>query len=337
MKNIFVPAKFYRAVYACVLIIFTHTLSGQEIKLIGAEIPYTKDSFTYKIVDNLEIQADVYRYPGKELRPGIIWLHGGALIFGTRRMLPAEQMKLYLESGFTVISIDYRLAPETKLVEIIEDLEDAYAWVRSEGPALFNIDADKIAFVGHSAGGYLTLMAGFRLKPAPKALISFYGYGDITGSWLTQPDSFYNKNPIISLDQALEYIGNTVISNPASDPQWPNGRAKFYLYCRQQGLWPREVGGHDPLTEYDWYSDYEPLRNVTLEYPPTVLLHGEKDTDVPYEQSVLMAGALKQFNVNHEFISNPNWGHMFDATGMEDQAVQDAFSKLIIFLKSHVK
>lgn len=337
MKNIFTQATYSRAVFAFVLIVFTQTLCGQEIKMASDEIPYIKDSYTYKIVDNHEIQADVYRYPGEELRPGIIWLHGGALIIGTRGWLPSEQMKFYLKAGYTVISIDYRLAPETKLAEIIEDLEDAYAWVRSEGPKLFNIDADRIAIVGHSAGGYLTLMAGCRLKPSPKALVSFYGYGDITGSWYSRPDSFYNKNPTITLDQALEFIGNTVISSPPPEPQWPNGRAKFYLYCRQQGLWPREVSGHDPLREQEWFSDYEPLRNVTSKYPPTVLLHGEKDTDVPFEQSVLMAGALKQYDVTHEFIRNPEWGHMFDATGMEDQAVQEAFNKVLKFLESHVK
>lgn len=108
MKNIFTQATYSRAVFAFVLIVFTQTLCGQEIKMASDEIPYIKDSYTYKIVDNHEIQADVYRYPGEELRPGIIWLHGGALIIGTRGWLPSEQMKFYLKAGYTVISIDYR-------------------------------------------------------------------------------------------------------------------------------------------------------------------------------------------------------------------------------------
>ncbi len=337
MKCIFTQNKYYWAIFTLVLVAFTQTLYGQEIKLAGDEILYSKESYTYKIVDNHKIQADVYRCPGEELRPGIIWLHGGALIFGTRGMLPSDQMKLYLKAGYNVISIDYRLAPETKLAEIIEDLKDAYAWVRSNGPTLYNIDADRIAIMGHSAGGYLTLMAGCCLKPSPKALVSFYGYGDITGSWYSQPDSFYNKNPTISRDQALEFIGNTVISSSPPGSQWPNGRVKFYLYCRQQGLWPKEVGGHDPLKEQEWFSNYEPLRNVTSEYPPTILLHGEKDTDVPFEQSVLMAEALKQYNIPHELIRNAEWGHMFDSTRMEDRAVQGAFKEVLLFLENHVK
>jgi len=337
MKNFFNQDKYSQAVYTFILIFFTHTLSGQEMSMAGDGIPCSKNSYTYKYVDNHEIKADVYRYPGEELRPGIIWIHGGALIFGTREGFPSEQIEMYLKAGYTVISIDYRLAPETKLAGIIEDLEDAYAWVRSEGPTLFNIDANRIAIVGHSAGGYLSLMAGYCLKPSPKALVSFYGYGDITGSWYSQPNSFYSQNPAIPRDQALEFIGNTVISSSPPGPQWPNGRAKFYLYCRQQGLWPIEVSGHDPLRELEWFSDYEPLRNVTSDYPPTMLLHGEKDTDVPFEQSVFMAGTLKEYDVPHEFIRNPNWGHVFDAAGLEDQVVRDAFDKVLIFLENHVK
>ena len=242
-----------------------------------------------------------------------------------------------MKAGYTVISIDYRLAPETKLAEIIKDLEDAYAWVRSQGTALFNIDPDRIAVVGHSAGGYLTLMAGFRLKPRPSALVSFYGYGDITGPWYSQPDSFYNQKPSISRDQAIEFIGDSIVSNPAAEPNWPNGRAKFYLYCRQQGLWPKEVSGHDPVKEVAWFSEYEPLRNVSPAYPPTLLLHGEKDTDVPYEQSVWMAEAFKRHDVDYEFISKPDWGHGFDGAGFKERSVQEAFDRILKFLEKHLR
>ena len=52
-----------------------------------------------------------------------------------------------------IISIDYRLAPQAKLQQIIQDLQDAYQWVRADGPKLFRIDPNRIAVVGHSAGG----------------------------------------------------------------------------------------------------------------------------------------------------------------------------------------
>ena len=75
-------------------------------------------------------------------------------------------------TGFVIVSIDYRLAPETKLPAIIEDVQDAWRWLRQEGPKRFGIDPERMAAAGGSAGGYLTLMTGFCLKPRPRALVS---------------------------------------------------------------------------------------------------------------------------------------------------------------------
>ena len=64
---------------------------------------YMKDTYTYKVVDEHEIQADVYRPPGDEVRPCIIWIHPGALIVGSRTWLPSEQIETYLDAGYTVV------------------------------------------------------------------------------------------------------------------------------------------------------------------------------------------------------------------------------------------
>ena len=328
--------KACRVCLAAVIILTAYPASWQDAVSARDQSDYTKNTYAYKVVDNHEILADVYRYPGEEVRPAIIWIHGGALIFGTRNWLSPWQLEKYLKASYTVVSIDYRLAPEAKLAAIIEDLTDAYDWVRAKGPDLFKIDPDRVAVVGHSAGGYLTLMAGFRLNPRPKALVSFYGYGDITGPWYSQPDPFYNQMPTVSRDKALEVVGDSTISSTPAQFS-ADRRFQFYLYCRQQGLWPREVTGHDPQKERDWYREYEPLRNVTPEYPPTVLLHGEKDTDVPFEQSSLMAEALKRNGVRYEFIRNPDWDHGFDDAGMEDPAVEKAFRRILTFLNKQLR
>jgi acetyl esterase/lipase len=300
------------------------------------DVQYSKKTYTYKIADGNKIQADVYDHLDNKIRPLILWIHGGALIFGSRNWLPTEQLTNYLRGGYNVVAIDYRLAPETKLSTIIEDLIDAYHWVRTEGPSLFNIDPDRIAVVGHSAGGYLTLMAGFCLDPRPKALVSFYGYGNITGPWYSQADSFYNQRPAISKKQAFAVVGDSIISGTPTENSWRQ-RLLFYFYCRQQGLWPQEVCGHDPHKEKEWFSDYEPLRNVTSEYPPTLLLHGKKDNDVPYNQSFLMAETFKRHHIKYEFITNPEWGHGFDDAGMEDPTVHEAFDHIFSFLNTYLK
>ena len=308
--------------------------------LAQADLPadqksYSVQTFAYKTAGQHQILADVYSYPCEEVRPCIIWIHGGALIFGSRESLPGDQLELYLNAGYTVISIDYRLAPETKLPDIIEDLEDAIVWVSRVGPALFNIDPERFAVIGHSAGGYLTLMAGLRARPVPKALVAFYGYGDITGPWYSAPNSFYNQRPRIEKQRAFKAVGDSIVSNaPSRSPGYSRGQ--FYLYCRQNGLWPLQVSGHDPHSEPDWFLPYEPLRNVDKTFPPTVLLHGETDTDVPFWQSVKMAEELEKHGIPCELVTEQDWPHGFDRRGLEDESVKRAFERILSFLEVHL-
>ena len=308
----------------------------------SADVEVAKKTYTYKEVKDCAIQADVYRLPGDEVRSVILWIHGGALIFGNRSSVKQHQLQRYLQAGYVVVSVDYRLAPETKLAEIIEDLQDAHRWVREKGPELFRIDPDKVALVGDSAGGYLTLMGGFCLKPRPKALVSFYGYGDITGKWTSRPDPHYLKWDRIEKEEAYKVVGGKVLSG---SPIFP--RVTFYNYTRQNGLWPKEVAALDPDTEPEKLEPFCPVRHVTKEYPPTLLLHGDKDTDVPFEESVQMAAALKRHQVPHQLITMRNYDHLFDVfpggwpskeppTELKDPKVIEAFDAVLAFLKGKI-
>jgi len=69
-------------------------------------------------------------------------------------------------------ALDYRLAPETKLPDIISDIETAFTWLGGEGAKRFHLDPDRMIVYGGSAGGYLTLVTGYRVKPKPKALVA---------------------------------------------------------------------------------------------------------------------------------------------------------------------
>lgn len=318
--------KYFRVEYRAGLLLALsiaacHRVDGQEV---------TRSTYTYKTVGDLRIRADVYRRPGDAVRPAVLWLHGGALIMGNRRGLNAVQAEKYLDAGYTIISIDYRLAPQAKLPEIIEDLADAYRWVRIDGPMLFRIDPNRIAVVGHSAGGFLTLMAGFRLTPRPAALVSFYGYGDIAGAWYSRPDPFYNRQPAVAKEEAYQAVGTRVIAEDQG-----GNRGRFYLYTRQQGLWPLEVAGHDPDKDPRAFDPVCPVRNVSKDYPPTLLLHGDKDTDVPFEQSVLMAKELERHGVRHELITMPGRGHGFDGA-MSDPEIAATFDRVLAFLNKQL-
>lgn len=288
-----------------------------------------KTTYVYKLARDCPIHADVYRGETDSPAPVIVWIHGGALIFGHRSDLSPLQRKLYTGAGYTVVSIDYRLAPEAKLPEIVQDLRDALAWVRGQGPGLFNADPSRIAVVGHSAGGFLTLTSGYAVEPRPRALVSFYGYGDIAGTWYSEPSPHYCTMPRVTDEEALSAVGAATLSEGQE-----RKRFLFYLYCRQRGLWPREVVGGDAAT----VARFCPIRNVTPAYPPTLLLHGAEDTDVPVEESVAMAGALRREGVAADLQVLPGMGHGFDHGQPDGQnpAVSAVFERVLRFLACHM-
>jgi len=113
-----------------------------------------------------------------------------------------------------------------------------------------------------------------------------------------------------------------------------SNRKLFYLYCRQQGLWPKEVAGFDPDTERDKFRPYCPVQNVTPDYPPTMLCHGMKDNDVPYEQSVRLAAELARVGVPHEFMPLQGAGHGFGGAKAGD--LQNTLARTVGFLAHYV-
>lgn len=308
---------------------------GQESYANSDELVFTKETYAYKEVDGHKIHADVYRISGNDFNPAIIWIHGGALMFGNRKALQySEQLKIYLKADYTVISIDYRLAPETKLAQIVTDVEDAYDWVVTKGPELFKIDPQRIGMVGHSCGAFLALVAGFRINPPPRALASFYGFVDISGPWISQPNSNYDQMNTITEEEFMKIFGDSVISSPES----PDGRIQYFFYLKKNGKAPFAITGHDPFKEQAWYSIYEPIQNVTSKYPPTIFLHGEKDIDIPHSQPKLMADSLKHYGVSYELVINPNWGHSFDWNrSLKDPEVKEAYNKVLRFFEKNLR
>ena len=276
---------------------------------------FVQRTLIYKTVGETRIEADVYRTDDAVVRPVILWIHGGALIFGNRSGAPLQIKTLAEENGYVVVSIDYRLAPEVKLPEIVGDLEDAIAWIRTDGPELFAADPDKLAVAGASAGGYLALLSGFRVTPRPTVIASFWGYGAADAPFDSEPSEFYrNTSPLVSREDAMAAVGGEVLTN--TGPRM-NGRWPYYLYLRQQGLWPEEVSGLDPATQQAQLDTYASVRNMSADFPPTILVHGTNDNDVAYEESANLAAELERHGVVHELVTVEGAGHGLSGVGFD--------------------
>jgi len=140
--------------------------------------------------------------------------------------------------------------------------------------------------MGGSAGGYLTLLLGCRLTPPPQALVSFSGYGDLL---------WYNEARISPVPKTVP-------------PYEGKGGFAFYGYTRRYGIWIKEVTGLDSERDSAELKKLRPAENVTTAYPPTLLVHGKGDGDVPYEQAVKMKRALDSKGIANELVTVPS-GH----------------------------
>ena len=291
--------------------------------------PRIKETVVYKTVGPTAIHADVYRAAGDPPRPVLVWIHGGALIMGNRDGVPGNLLELARANNYVLISIDYRLAPEVKLPEIIDDVKDAFRWIHGEARERLHLDPQRLVVAGGSAGGYLTMMTGICVTPRPKALVAYWGYGDVDGPWYTEPSAHYRQAGLVAKEEAYRAVGGAVTTGADRRP-----RARYYLYLRQNGLWTREVAGFDPSTERSKLDPFCPVRNITADYPPILMVHGTADTDVPYQESADMAAALKKQGVPHELITVEGGGH-----GLGDRAnpaVIDAHERALAFIRRHL-
>lgn len=85
-------------------------------------------------------------------RPAYLHLHGGGYILGTPEINDGSNRMLAHELGCVVVSVDYRLAPETRFPGSLEDCYAALAWLHINAEQL-GVDRGRIAIGGESAGG----------------------------------------------------------------------------------------------------------------------------------------------------------------------------------------
>ena len=107
------------------------------------------------------------------------------------------------------------------------------------------------------------------------------------------------------------------------------------MHYRQNGIWPVEVSGFDRSSIAKKIVPFEPVRNVTEEYPPTLLIHGTKDSDVPFEQSTMMAEQFKKHGVPFQLQPITNGEHGFG--GGDPKEIEMAYVTMREFIIKHLK
>ena len=136
-----------------ILLLIGLTLQAQETYKTVKDISYILAGETdgYR---KERCKLDVYYPVGKKGFPTIVWFHGGGLEGGGKHV-----PEMFMNQGFAVVAVNYRLSPKAQNPAYTEDAAAAVAWAYKHIEE-YGGSPRRVFVTGHSAGGYLTLMVG---------------------------------------------------------------------------------------------------------------------------------------------------------------------------------
>ena len=133
----------------------------QQLAEVIAHARTAKRDITYCTVDGVDLKMDMYFPKGTTgITPLAVFIHGGGWSKGDKSAgAGVADYPSLLDAGFTVASLDYRLAPQYKFPAMIEDVKCAIRSLRANANQ-YNIDPDRIGVWGLSAGSHLSILIG---------------------------------------------------------------------------------------------------------------------------------------------------------------------------------
>lgn len=237
-----------------------------------------KDSANLTVLRNLEYipsggernRLDLYLPSnGTNLAPVIVWVHGGAWLSGSKDECPARR---FVGRGYAVASINYRLSHQAVFPAQIEDCKAAVRWLRAHATE-HQLDQERFAAWGASAGGHLVALLGatgdtnlfdkgenLDQSSRVQAVVDWFGPTDFTQMSTYSPtNSPFDHDAPDSPESLL--IGGAIQRNK------------------------RKAAAANPVTY------------VSKADPPFLIMHGNRDNLVPYQQSELLRDALQSAGV----------------------------------------
>ena len=147
---------------------------------------------TYLTMGDTQLKMDIYRRrTATTPQPTIIYMHGGFWVAGNKEGAILNLLP-WMEMGWNVVNVEYRLGPNTLAPGALEDCFCALRYVAQQAKT-YNVDVDRIVVTGESAGGHLALALGIIPEsegfdrecaantPLPKvaAVINWFGVSDV--------------------------------------------------------------------------------------------------------------------------------------------------------------
>jgi acetyl esterase/lipase len=277
-----------RTLIATAVIGYTASLSASEVSdwIVEAGTQYrVTPNVTYLTADGHESKLDVIgpRDTSKPL-PTLIYIHGGGWVGGDKDAMLFAWLP-YLEMGFAVVNVEYRLARVALAPAAVEDCRCSLRWVIANA-GTYGFDPDRIVVSGHSAGGHLTLTTG--MLPASAGLDRRCPARNPDGAVADAAE------PEMRVAAMINWFGITDVADLVEGPN-----AKTYAVAWMGGM-------SDWRTVADRVS---PMNYVRSDLPPILTIHGNADPIVPYDQAVRLHEALARAKVSARLHTVEGGGH----------------------------
>ena len=231
-------------------------------------------NITYLTANNYEAKLDVYTPAGNSSPvPTVLFIHGGGWVGGTKEgaqlwILP------YLEMGWAVVNVEYRLGRVSLAPAAVEDCLCSLRWVYRHAKE-YNFDTAKIVVTGHSAGGHLALTTG--MIPASAGL-----------------DRQCPGTEELKVAAIINWYGIADVVDLLDGPNM-----KTYAVA-----WLGSLPNREEIARR-----VSPLTYVRPGLPPILTIHGDADHTVPYTHALRLREALDKAGVANQLFTVPGGRH----------------------------
>ena len=239
--------------------------------------PGVHSDLVYANRGDLQLKADVNVPEGEGPFAAVLLVHGGSWRGGNKQQLGFVGGRL-ARNGYTVVAINYRLAPDHKFPAQIEDCKSAVLWMRNNAER-FRIDTHRIGAWGYSAGAHLVTLLGCS-DPSHE---------------LEGPDAASAAN--VSTRVRAVVAGGTPCDFHDLPPDSDSDRLAYWL-----GGTRAEVA--------EQYDRASPVRYVSSDDPPIFFYHGDADELVPLSSPTAMKKKLQEVSVDCELYTISEANHI---------------------------
>jgi acetyl esterase/lipase len=232
-------------------------------------------NITYLTASNYEAKMDIYARRGVTTpQRTIVYFHGGFWAAGNKE---GALMSLipWLEMGWTVVNVEYRLARVALAPAAVEDCLCALRFVAAQAKT-YNIDTTRIVLTGESAGGHLTLTTG--MIPESAGL----------------DRECAGNTPVPKVAAMINWFGITDVADVIDGPHKANLAV----------TWLGSLPNKDEVAKR-----VSPLTYVRPGLPPILTIHGDMDQLVPYDEAVRLHAALTKAGVINLLLTIPGGRH----------------------------